>query len=71
MLTTKIFAGGLVRTVKVGYKDRRGLAGKNYNPGPLTEIEVGVERLVLLVPANEAERLREPAMIGLRLRTTT
>ena len=51
-----------MRTVKVGYKDRRSLAGRNYNPGPLTEIDVGVQRLVLLVPANKVELLRQPAM---------
>ena len=47
--------------------ERRSLAGKKYKPEPLTEIEVGVQRLVLLVPTNEVERLRpvaleEPAM---------
>ena len=47
--------------------ERRSLAGKKYKPEPLTEIEVGIQRLVLLVPTNEVERLRpvaleEPAM---------
>ena len=62
VLTTRISAGGLVRTGKVGYKDRRRVAGKNYKPGSLTEIEVGVQHLVLLVPSNEAELLKEPAV---------
>ena len=62
VLTTRISAGGLVRTGKVGYKDRRRVAGKNYKPGSLTEIEVGVQHLVLLVPANEAELMKESAM---------
>ena len=62
VLTTKISAGGLVRTVKVGYTERLSLAGKKYNPGPLTDIEVGVQQLVLRVPTNEVELIREPAM---------
>ena len=55
MLSTKC---GLVRKAKVGYKER--LAGKKYKSKPLTEIEIDVQRLVLLVPTNEVERLREP-----------
>ena len=49
-----------MRTVKVGNKERCSLVGKKYNPGPLTGIEVRVQRLVLLVPTNEAKLLMEP-----------
>ena len=44
VLTTKNSAGSLVRTVKVGYKERSSLTDKEYDPGPLTEIEVCVQR---------------------------
>ena len=57
MLSTTISTGSLGRKVKVGYRERR--AGKKHKP--LTEIEIDVQRLVLLVPTNKTELPREAA----------
>ncbi len=44
----------LVRTVKIGFRPRRAVTGKPaYERTALEELEVAVQRLVLLVPANE------------------
>ena len=44
--------------IKVGYEERR--AGRKYEPGPLTEVEIDRQRLALLVPTNKMEQVREP-----------
>ena len=46
VLSTTISTGGLARKVKVGYRERG--AGEKYKP--LIEVEIDVQRLVLLVP---------------------
>jgi hypothetical protein len=46
---------GLVRTVRVGYRERRAGAAHVYKSTALTEMEVAVQRLVLLVPEEELE----------------
>ena len=51
---------GQMRTVKVDYEEDRGPTGREYEPGPRTEIDVSVQRLALLVPTNEVEPLSEP-----------
>ena len=45
---------GVVRTIKVGYRSRRQLRGE-YKPAKLEELVIAVQRLVLLVPAEEVD----------------
>ena len=58
VLSTKTTTGRLTRKIKVGYKERR--AGRKYEHRPLTEVEIDMQRLALLVPTNKMEQLREP-----------
>ena len=59
VLLTKITTGGLARKIKVSYKERR--ADRKYEPRPLTEVEIDVQRLAFLVPTNKMELRREVA----------
>ena len=47
-----------MRTVKVGYKEARSLAGRKNEPTPRKEIVVGVRRLALLMPTDRVKLLR-------------
>ena len=57
VLSTKTTTGSLSRKIKVGYKERR--AGRKYEPRPLTEVKINIQRLALLVPTNKMEQLRD------------
>ena len=56
-----------MRTVRVGYKEGRSLADRRYEPGPWTENDVDVHRLVLLVPTSKVELLRMSFNYGFEL----
>ena len=51
VLSTNTTTGSLTRNIKVGYEERQ--AGRKYEPGPLTEIEIDTQRLALLVATNK------------------
>ena len=56
VLSTKVPTDGRTKKIKVGYRECR--AGEKYKPRPLTEIEVNIQQLALLVPANRKELLK-------------
>ena len=55
VLRNKISPSGQMQTVKVGYKEGHGLAGRKKESTLRKEIIAGVQRLVLLVPTNKVE----------------
>ena len=57
VLRNEISTIGLMRTVKVGYKDGHSLAARKNEPTPQKEIVVDVQRLVLLVSTDKVELL--------------
>ena len=58
VLRNKISTNGQTRTVKVGYEEGHGLSSRKNESTPWKEIGGGVQRLVLLVPADKVELLR-------------
>ena len=67
VLSTEDPTDGRRKRIKIGYRECR--VGEKYKPGPLTETEVGVQQLALLVPTNKKELLRgrvekDPAQKG-------
>ena len=59
VLETTVSRDGIVRTVRVGFRPRRACGPGAYRSVPLDEMEVAIQRLVLLVAKEEASEEKE------------
>ena len=67
VLINEISTSGRGRTVKVGYKESRSLAGRKNEATPRKEIVVSMVRLVLLVTGDKVELMRTLTNYELRV----
>ena len=64
VLETTVSRDGVVRTVRVGFRPRRACGPGAYKSVPLDEMEVAIQRLVLLVAKDETSEVADGGVAG-------